>query len=280
VKCPKCGYLGFESVDRCRNCGYEFSLTAPPVPDLLLPRRTDDGPEHIEDLSLVSESRTGSASQSADLPLFSPATTSDEPLITRASPPRQPLAVRRATGELPRARVEPRPQSFDLAFDGEHGHASALRRSGVPAAKAEGAAKTIDAPLWTRLCAVVLDVVVLALVDLAVLYFTAQICGITLEELWVLPKVPLVAFFLLQNGGYLVIFTAGGQTLGKMALGIRVVAADEAEPLDLGRAARRTLLWLAMAIPAGLGFVTTVFTRDHRGLHDRLAGTRVVRASA
>ena len=26
MKCPKCGYLGFESGDRCRNCGYEFSL--------------------------------------------------------------------------------------------------------------------------------------------------------------------------------------------------------------------------------------------------------------
>ena len=24
MKCPKCGYLGFERVDRCRNCGYEF----------------------------------------------------------------------------------------------------------------------------------------------------------------------------------------------------------------------------------------------------------------
>ena len=27
MKCPKCGYLGFEHVDRCRNCGYEFALT-------------------------------------------------------------------------------------------------------------------------------------------------------------------------------------------------------------------------------------------------------------
>jgi hypothetical protein len=27
MKCPKCGYLGFEAVDRCRNCGYDFSLS-------------------------------------------------------------------------------------------------------------------------------------------------------------------------------------------------------------------------------------------------------------
>jgi uncharacterized RDD family membrane protein YckC len=26
MKCPKCHYLGFETGDRCRNCGYDFSL--------------------------------------------------------------------------------------------------------------------------------------------------------------------------------------------------------------------------------------------------------------
>ena len=26
MKCPKCNYLGFETGDRCRNCGYDFSL--------------------------------------------------------------------------------------------------------------------------------------------------------------------------------------------------------------------------------------------------------------
>ena len=31
MKCPKCGYLGFEHVERCRNCGYDFSLTAAAV---------------------------------------------------------------------------------------------------------------------------------------------------------------------------------------------------------------------------------------------------------
>ena len=27
MKCPKCGYLGYQDVERCRNCGYDFSLT-------------------------------------------------------------------------------------------------------------------------------------------------------------------------------------------------------------------------------------------------------------
>jgi len=64
-----------------------------------------------------------------------------------------------------------------------------------------------------------------------------------------------------------------------MAAGIRVVTA-EAEPLSVGRAALRTLMWALLALPAGLGFLTALFRSDRRGLHDRLAGTRVVRASA
>jgi len=80
-----------------------------------------------------------------------------------------------------------------------------------------------------------------------------------------------------QNIGYLVAFTAGGQTLGKMAAGIRVVPAGREPAIDFGQASVRALIWIALAIPAGLGFLTAVFNREHRGLHDRLAGTRVVR---
>ena len=40
MKCPKCDYLGFETGDRCKNCGYDFSLmaesTTPRDADLLL----------------------------------------------------------------------------------------------------------------------------------------------------------------------------------------------------------------------------------------------------
>ena len=42
MKCPKCGYLGFETTDRCRNCQYDFSL-APFSAD---PELTLHGAEH------------------------------------------------------------------------------------------------------------------------------------------------------------------------------------------------------------------------------------------
>jgi uncharacterized RDD family membrane protein YckC len=218
-----------------------------------------------------------------DLPLFGTALAEEAPLITKASPPRPPLAVRRTTLDVPRLHNEPRGQTFDLGFGPQPSAASrsSMRTAkGLAAADRRDAGENAAAGLLSRLFATVLDLLILATVDALVIYLTMKICGVSTAEFALLPKVPLLAFIVVQNGGYLVMFTAGGQTLGKMATGIKVVAADEGATLDLGRAVRRTLLWVALALPVGLGFLTALFTRDHRALHDRVAGTRVVRASA
>ncbi len=41
MRCPKCHYISFGSADRCRNCGYEFSLAVEDAPPLDLPIETD-----------------------------------------------------------------------------------------------------------------------------------------------------------------------------------------------------------------------------------------------
>jgi len=53
MKCPKCGYLGFERVERCRNCGYEFSLTSLSAEPELTIRSADQDLTPLDDLSLV-----------------------------------------------------------------------------------------------------------------------------------------------------------------------------------------------------------------------------------
>ena len=124
-----------------------------------------------------------------------------------------------------------------------------------------------------------LAVLLLAL-DLVVLYFTLRVCRLPASDVRMLPLVPLVAFFALLNGGYLALFTgAGGQTLGKMAAGVRVVS-ETVSRVSPGQAAGRTLLLAASLLPAGLGLVSVLVDRGRRGLHDRLSGTRVVRAAA
>ena len=268
MKCPKCGYLGFEDADRCRNCGYEFSLSAPlAVPEL--PLRIDTQERPLDEVTLAEPSPI-----ERELPLFGSdfPQADDEPLIKHVSAPRTPLAVRRSTPEVPRLRTEqPRAQSLDLAPSD-----SAPIRSRVQTASAPQPAVQ-DAGIMSRLLAVAIDLLILGVVDAVVIYFTLRIVGLNVQDLSSLPKGPLIAFLLVQNGGYLVAFTAGGQTLGKMATGIRVVAAEPASTLDVSHALVREATWLLLAAPAGLGFLPALFTRDRRGLHDRLAGTRVVR---
>lgn len=300
MKCPKCGYLGFERVQRCRNCGYDFSLAVKePSPELLirLPDRDEDAPPG--DLALKDGAPSPAQSQSPagavnlrfgqkgparapDLPLLFPALDAEGPLITRPSPPRSPLAVRRATPEIRRIREEPRASTFDWRPPAEEMPTAATQHSGDPArlpARSAPASPEV-AGLLPRLCAAGVDLFVLAAIDLLVVYFTMKICGLGLADLDILPRGPLAAFLLIQNGGYLATFTAGGQTLGKMLARIKVVPARPDVTLDLGRSVVRTLVWMLLAAPAGLGFLTALGSADRRGLHDRCAGTRVVRAGA
>lgn len=65
-----------------------------------------------------------------------------------------------------------------------------------------------------------------------------------------------------------------GQTLGKMALQIRVVRMDGG-PLSFGQSVVRYLATFLSAIILGIGFIMAGLREDKRALHDLLAGTRV-----
>jgi uncharacterized RDD family membrane protein YckC len=293
MKCPKCGYLGFEDVARCRNCGYDFSLTdTTPLPELALRDAASRDDHPPEDLELIAapgapvtpppEGMSANASTPGELPLFGEPVLDDEPLITRPSPPRQPLSVRRATPESPRLPSQARMPMLEFAADSEAAGLSPTSRAQAVHWTAERPARVELEPagMASRALAVAIDLVILAIIDVVVIYFTLQICGLALDDFGIVPKGPLVAFLVVQNSGYLIAFTVGGQTLGKMAAGIRVIPARAAPPIDLGRSVMRTLVWFALAVPAGLGFLTAFIGHERRGLHDRIAGTRVVRASA
>lgn len=277
MKCPKCGYLGFESGDRCRNCGYDFSLTpAPAEVDLTLDREVEQLRPALDLNRIIGGSETSAA---ADLPLFGSG-ADDAPLIAASSRPRAPLGVRRATPEVPRARPRTPRQAptfedtlFEtppaIAMDHPFGAKGTSHPPGEPLA-----------PASRRIMAAMVDAALVLGVDGAVLYFTLRLCGLLTAEVFQLPVLPLTAFFLLLNGGYFVAFTAvGGQSIGKMALGIRVIAQEDGS-VPIGRATVRTLAYLVSALPLGAGFLPGVLSADRLALHDRLAHTRVVRPSS
>lgn len=319
MRCPKCHYISFDDSDRCRNCGYEFSLTVD-VAALDLPIQTGEeaiGPLSdfaLGDLDGLTPEAAGAATfdiaprtpapiprqdpapeatpprrpitSGADLPLFKDrALDDDAPLVTRPAVPRAPLAVRRSSPAIARA---PRTAVEELELDLDLPELGAEQEDIAPPAarRAEHADKIVAHPaadIGPRLLAGILDLAILGAIDATVLYFTLQICGFSAREIVLLPVVPLVAFLVLLNGGYFVAFiAAGGQTIGKMAAGIKVVLTDVetswGDRVPLGTAFVRAAASLVSLAPAGAGLLPALLTADHRAMHDRLAHTRVVKA--
>ena len=288
MKCPKCSYLGFETGDRCRNCGYDFSLLAAPEPDhgeLSLKPQTGDLPVGELWLESPSEAVTVEAATSrppspleTPIPLFArPAADHDEPLITLPAEPRAPLSVRRAPETQPRSRPAVRPPRFsdevglvlEFAEDAPRRAESESRPPVAPEI-------TRPAGLGRRVSAALTDHAILLGVDAIVVYSTLRMVALTMGDWRALPPVPLLAFLALVKLAYFSAFTAiGGQTIGKMAAGIRVVA-DEHFQMDPGRAIGRTLTGAVSFLSFGLGLVPALFNVERRTLHDHVAHTRVV----
>lgn len=293
MKCPKCQYIGFDQADRCRNCGYDFSLSRD-LETLDLPIRTGDEPlGPLADFRLGDPAavdappeppRAGdrSAVPSRELPLFRDRVLDDDaPLVSLPATPRAPVSVRKS------ARPMRQPQEVDepvLDLEPEEPRVPPRASAGRAAAPQveETAAGAAPAGAGARLLGAAIDIALLAAIDAGVLYFTLIICNLTYQEVRTLPLVPFLAFIALLNGGYKAAFTAaGGQTLGKMAAGIRVVNADESAWTDrvpLGQAVVRAAAYGMSVLTAGLGFLPVIFSADRRAFHDRLAHTRVVRA--
>ena len=89
-----------------------------------------------------------------------------------------------------------------------------------------------------------------------------------------LPPIPIVAFFLLVNGGYLAAFTAaGGQTIGKMAFGLKVVGHADL-PVSAGPSIVRTFGCLLSIASLGLGFAAGASRRRRPGASKIVSPTR------
>jgi len=67
-----------------------------------------------------------------------------------------------------------------------------------------------------------------------------------------------------------------GQSLGKMAAGLRIVTSHGEHPPFGSLVFRQTLGYLLTFGSFGLGFLFSVFSSKGRALHDYLAGTQVV----
>jgi uncharacterized RDD family membrane protein YckC len=92
----------------------------------------------------------------------------------------------------------------------------------------------------------------------------------------------MVIAFLLGGWLYEALMTSSrrGATLGKRALGLRIIRADGAR-LSFGRATARHFLKILITplVPLAVGYLMAAFTGRKRALHDVLADTLVIRSS-
>ena len=84
--------------------------------------------------------------------------------------------------------------------------------------------------------------------------------------------IALLSWAFVYSFGFLAIV---GRTPGKGIIGLRVVAKDGG-PLHGNRAFVRVVMMPLSLLFFGLGFIIIIFQREHRALHDLIAGTAVV----
>jgi uncharacterized RDD family membrane protein YckC len=129
---------------------------------------------------------------------------------------------------------------------------------------------------FERLYAAALDIAVLAPMWAAIVYFASRSARVGIPALqpawpWL---VGYLAFIGLVYAGYFTGTT--GQTLGKMAAGLRVVDAGGQPPGYL-RAFTRAVFGTFGVLAAGSGLLPMLFDPARRTLHDRLFRTRVIK---
>jgi uncharacterized RDD family membrane protein YckC len=316
VKCPKCNYLGFETGDRCKNCGYDFSLIPSPSEpdniDLDLTLRTSDDNRPVSvrsddefdgalgasrpSIDIAALARPVPAPSTArpertdsKLPLFASAfdAAGDAPLIRLPATPRPPLSVRR-TPNTPRPRPVPKPsRPITEAPSLEFGDEPAAAPSGESLAevRARTAARLAVPPQpahaeasgsGSRLAAAAVDHLLLVAIDLSVIYFTLRMTGLPMAQWTVLPPAPLVAFILLVKLSYFCAFTAVGGQTIGKMAARIRVVTTEDASVDGARALKRTLAGAASAALLGLGYLPALIGSDRLALHDRVTHTRVI----
>jgi uncharacterized RDD family membrane protein YckC len=145
------------------------------------------------------------------------------------------------------------------------------------------------AGFWIRFVAVIIDAVILTVAELIIDIPLALVVGagsagvVTGGSISSLPAIlaaqgVLTLINLALGVAYEVYFISSrGATLGKMALGLKVIRADGG-PVSVGVAFGRYFAKILSGLILGIGYIIAGFDDEKRALHDRICETRVIYA--
>lgn len=142
---------------------------------------------------------------------------------------------------------------------------------------------------WIRFVAYMIDGLVISVVAVFLVGVLVGFAALTRTSVnHEAPATALIALSLLVvavivvNWLYEALMTSSprGATLGKMALGLRIVRFDGTQ-LSFGRATARHFAkyMVTPMVPLAIGYIMAAFTNRKRALHDILADTLVIRSS-
>jgi uncharacterized RDD family membrane protein YckC len=134
------------------------------------------------------------------------------------------------------------------------------------------------APMSDRLFSALADGLVLTTIALLLMFGGASAAGTGMLSFVSAAPVPFAVAWLIFGLSYGIFFVGTcGQTLGKMAMRIRVIGSSSFH-VGYARATVRAMSYTVAMLPVGLGLLLALRDLEHRALHDRLSGTRVVKA--
>jgi len=274
--CASCGTVVVLPAKFCNACGHVLPVDAAPgdaAESEIAPRDVapPDAPVHAAHAQAMPEPVAAPAP--APVPEPAPA-----PSAARAMAPAMAIAP-------PPRREAARPSSRPPAAPSSRGPRSMPRPVAVgPTGTASLAAPTTEAGFGVRLVAGLIDLAIVSTIQALLLapvaqHWWARELPATPAEVPYFPilvSLAMVPIALLLGAAYYAFFWGmKGATPGKRVLGLTVAAEDGTTPIGMSRATLRVLGYLASGLLLGIGFLMIAF--GGTALHDRIAGTRVIR---
>ena len=124
-------------------------------------------------------------------------------------------------------------------------------------------AETVSADFFTRLVAIIIDVIIVAVPTFILGLFLPQAVSFLLN------LVIGVAY-------YVYFWSSTGQTPGKMVMGLKVLSSETGQLLTMQEAVIRYVCMIVSSIPLALGFLWALWDPKHDTWHDKLAKTKVI----
>lgn len=299
--CASCGTVVMLPAKFCNACGHVLSVDGAPSDaaeiEIARPRAAPEGPGPDPQAGHGPRDVPPPDPQpAADPPVHAAAHAQamPDPVAALPAPAPAPSAARAAAPAAapamaivpPPRREAPRPSSRPPAAPSTRDPRSMPPRPVAvgPTGTASLAAPATEAGFGVRLVAGVIDLAIVSAIQALLLapvarhWWSRELPATPAEVPYfpILVSLAMVPVALVLGAAYYAFFWGlKGATPGKRVLGLTVAAEDGTTPIGMSRATLRVLGYLASGLLLGIGFLMIAF--GGTALHDRIAGTRVVR---